>query len=122
MAQGKEAVMSAIGEVTTQEIGQSLVLTVWLSNNAHAQVHMDKRWGMVIHSEVTFWILTEPFDGGPCPGRVGDDWESAVKRVKWWLSGNVNYRANIVLPRHGYAAMYCTHMSGCNCETHKAGV
>ncbi|MGQ5602927.1 hypothetical protein [Streptomyces sp. EKS3.2] len=111
--------MPAIGEVTTQEIGNSLVLTVWLSENSHAQVHMDKRWGMVVRSEVTFWILTEPFDGGVCPAQVGDDWEAGVKRVKWWLSGNVKYRANTVLPKHGYSAMYCTNLPGCNCEEHK---
>ncbi|WP_416972512.1 hypothetical protein [Streptomyces sp. 4F14] len=112
--------MPAIGEIRKQEIGSSLVLTVWLSMNANVQVHMEKRGEKVIGGDVTFWVFTEPFEGGPSPAQVGDDWESGVKRVEWWLSGNVKYRANLVLQRHGYAAMYCTNMPGCNCENHKA--
>ncbi|MFB6830524.1 hypothetical protein [Streptomyces hydrogenans] len=101
-----------------QEIGSSVVFTEWLSDSCSVQVHMDKRGDLVERSEVTIWILTNPFPGGPCPAQVGDDWEAGVKRVRWWLGGNVKYRANAVLPRHGYAAMYCTEQSGCNCEIH----
>lgn len=103
----------------TQQIGNSLVLTEWLSDACSVQVHLEKRYGCVIRSEVTFWILNNPFDGGQCPARVGDDWQAGLSRVEWWLSGNVKYRANIVLPKHGYSPMYCTNMPGCNCEAHK---
>lgn len=111
--------MPAIGEIRTQEIGSSLVLTVWLSTNANVQVHMEKRWGYVIHSDMTIWVLTESFDGGPSPVSFGDEWEVAVNRVKWWLSWKAKNRANKVLPMYGYAAMYCSNMGGCNCENHK---
>ncbi|MEU9707970.1 hypothetical protein AB0E21_05040 [Streptomyces sp. NPDC047967] len=97
----------------------SLVLTEWLSENARVDVHLDRRENLVCRSEVTFFLRDNPFDGGACPAQPGDDWETGVKRVKWWLGGNVNYRANVIFPQHGYSAMYCTNMPGCNCEHHK---
>ncbi|WP_145500811.1 hypothetical protein [Streptomyces sp. CFMR 7] len=101
------------------EIGKSLVLTEWLTDNARVDVHLDRMGSVVGRSEVTFFLGENPFDGGSCPAQPGDDWEAGVKRVKWWLGGNVNYRANIIFPKHGYSAMYCTNMPDCNCEAHK---
>ncbi|GAA0579523.1 hypothetical protein GCM10010394_05100 [Streptomyces crystallinus] len=96
----------------------SLVLTEELGGNCSVQVHIDRLGSRVNQSDVTFWIGDKPFDGGPCPARPGENWEAGLKKVTWWLSGNVKYRANIVLPKHGYSAMYCTNQPGCNCENH----
>ncbi|GGP71973.1 hypothetical protein GCM10010278_57470 [Streptomyces melanogenes] len=103
----------------TQQISpRSLVLSEDLGWNCTVQVHMDRRGSLVSQSDVTFWIRDKPFDGGPCPAMPGDHWDIGLMRVTWWLSGNVKYRANIVLPKHGYSPLYCTGQPGCNCEVH----
>ncbi|MFI1528617.1 hypothetical protein [Streptomyces griseus] len=98
---------------------RSFVLSEWLADNVKVDVHLDRRENLVCRSEVTFFIGDNVFDGGPCPAQPGEEWETGLARVKWWLGGNVNYRANIIFPQHGYSAMYCTNMPGCNCENHK---